>query len=254
MADGIPIAYSELLYLLAMCQNPSVIRATWLSLFCFSACYGLVYNKLFPSPAHVVEACLLITSLRLFSTNQYYIALGLSLIACLFKPSIPYLFVVLYSVVIALKCHFSLRRVILAVVPAASMALLIIIQYRLQALIDTQIPLRAKQAFATLNLGFFFGEGKYLWAPPGANIKFYIGTPGSSYVFILLIIAYYLGVIVLRPRLLNSKHVLVASITGIVHIIFILYFYGYATSYLSYSYFAYAICGHFYPVLLFAIS
>jgi hypothetical protein len=192
--------------------------------------------------AHAGEAALICHALAEHAYGRRSRALAI-LTACLFmKPVMAYVYGFLL-VLLIVRSEGILRLVRSATAAALTGALLIMglaAWLGPEAVIRSLSPMRGVDSYRTLNYGFFFGIGQPFWYPEEVKLRYYLFSTAGHYLAgsIILVAASVTSIWQLARRRLASDDVNteIVACCGIMHISFLMYFYGAPFSWCYYYY------------------
>lgn len=206
------------------------------ALYLVSCAALLTIPRGFPSPAHALEAALLMNAIADHAAGRLNRSLALVVVAVFVKPSLGYVYglILLALILIGWPGGASRwRRLLPAAGIGAALVLLLAAVYGWEPLFRTQIPLDAMQAYRDAGFGFLFGSGQAFWWPDEPTFNYYgSGIPGiwlaSSVV--LLVSA---GRLLRRYR--DPAANVVLTCAGL-HLLFVLVLFGNQWSWIYYPY------------------
>ncbi len=203
----------------------------------------------YPNFAHVLEATLLTWAIAEQARGARGNALALAAIASLAKPSMAYLYGAILIVMSAAgldQDRFGAgklswpRMVSRGAIVWAAGAVLLAAVYGLRPMVNTALPLQGLQAYRALHFGFFTGEGRFFWHPPGVRIGYYLGTVAG---FWIIATAYLLGygagavpAMMRRSEVGWSWAAEIAVTCAVMQVAFVTLFFGGPFSYFYYPY------------------
>ncbi|MEJ5275045.1 MAG: hypothetical protein WHU94_03955, partial [Thermogemmata sp.] len=144
------------------------------------------------TPVHILEPALLINALAAQVRGRYAIALALTTLAALMKPSLAYVYGLLLLVQILggwmpqQVDRLSWRQRLSMLLPAAGVGAVVsaiaVAYFGLDRFIQTQIPLTASRAYADFRFGFFYGVGREMWWPQEWTPAHYFFTIAGAWL------------------------------------------------------------------------
>ena len=190
----------------------------------------------FPSPAHALEAALLMCALADHAAGRLGRALALVVVAVFVKPSLGYVYGLILLVLIltgwpggASRWKRLLPALGVGVLLASGLSIL----YGWKPLLDTQLPFVAMEAYRDAGFGFFRGTGQGFWLPEEPTFEYYRDSiPGlwlASSVVLLV------SAIRLLPRFREPTASLVL-IFAVLHFTFVCLLFGNRWSWIYYPY------------------
>jgi hypothetical protein len=154
-----------------------------------------------PIPAsnfvHLLEPILLSLAIAAYARGKPTLALALATAVVFEKPSLAYpcgLLLVLDAVTAAIRAGREevvavlIRRLLPAAVTGLFLGGVFALRYGLASLFATLFPVDGLSVYQAEGYGFFFGRGRLFWNPPGANVKFYIGTQTGFWLAATLVL------------------------------------------------------------------
>gem|GEM_PF-1970471 len=197
---------------------------------------------------HAIEPFFICLALSEQLAGRKKYALVVLIFSIFTKASLSYFYIllllILYSIDL-LKHKRNILDAIYQLIPASvtflAMSFWIIINYGLTALIHSLIPLQAAKDYKQPEFGFFGGGGKGFFAPPGMKFSYYIGTGVSLWV-ILSIVLLISSILLYRKIIknnINGDIVRIAEVqitTLLLHLGFIIFFFGHNSSWCYYAY------------------
>ena len=205
------------------------------------SCAGLsAIARGFPSPAHAIEAALLMTALAEHAAGRLHRALLLTVLAVFFKPSLGYVYGLLL-VGLILREPDRWKKLLPAAITGGIVFLLLSVCFGIEAVIRTQIPLEAMKAYANEGFGFIKGSGRDFWLPPQSkrNFDYYFGgVAGTWLIASALLLASAIGLI---RRYREPVAGMVVS-CAVLHFTFVLALFGNQFTWIYYTYILFAGC------------
>jgi hypothetical protein len=136
----------------------------------------------FPSPAHALEAALLMNALADHAAGKLRRALALTVVAVFVKPALGYFYGLILLVLIFTKRSEGASRWH-ALLPATGVGvavlLVLVATFGWHAVWRTQIPTSGMRVYGDSGHGFFFGTGQLFWWPEWPHWHYYLdGVPG----------------------------------------------------------------------------
>ncbi|MFZ2062618.1 MAG: hypothetical protein WAU82_16530 [Candidatus Binatus sp.] len=195
---------------------------------------------------HYLEATLLSVALLLHAQGKREGSLAFATAACFTKPSMAYWYglLLLIFLVVDLKRQGKLYfpSLVSALAPAAftglALAVLLVIRFGWIPLISSLLPLTASRNYQVLHFGWpELAQFLYL---PSARLGYYIGTPVTFW----LCATFYLtaSVVAVCWRFLRNRAPIpgnfeIVLTCALMHLGYVVFFYGSATSWANYAYF-----------------
>ncbi len=212
---------------------------------------------------HPLEALLLLWAIAEQAVGRRPRALAICT-ACVFvKPSMAYVYGLLLLIWTIIECYRHecrwsglLRRTAPAMVTGVLMAAAMIWRFGIQSLLLTIVPITGMRTYKDTHFGFFSGSGLRFWSPAFHPWYYYIITPAGIWLAMSAILLWVLLIRGLRqrnpPENIGKRHYVGGLITdwvhapsrfmetalsiGIMHIAFVLGFYGWKYAWEYYSY------------------
>lgn len=212
---------------------------------------------------HPLEALLLLWAIAEQAGGRRQRALAICT-ACLFvKPSMAYVYGLLLVIWTIIDCYRHerrwsglLRRTAPAMVTGVLMAAAMIWRFGIQSLLLTIVPITGMRTYKDTHFGFFSGSGLQFWSPAYHPWYYYIITPAGVWLAMSAILLWVLLIRGLRqkqsPENIGKRHYVGGLITdwvhtpnrlmetalsiAIMHIAFVLGFYGWKYAWEYYSY------------------
>jgi hypothetical protein len=202
------------------------------ALFLISCAALAAIPRGFPSPAHALEAALLMLALSEQAAGRLDRALLLTVLAVFIKPSLGYVLgLILVAMILRQPNRWKLLR------PAAFVGAVIaaILAYRFspEALIRTQLPFDAMKAYENAGFGFLTGSGQRFWRPVGADFNYYFyGVPG---IWLISSLVLFLSAV---PALIRWREPWAAFVLTcvVLHATFVFVMFGNEWSWIYYTY------------------
>ena len=212
---------------------------------------------------HPLEALLLLWAIAEQAGGRRQRALAICT-ACLFvKPSMAYVYGLLLVIWTIIDCYRHerrwsglLRSTAPAMVTGVLMAAAMIWRFGIQSLLLTIVPITGMRTYKDTHFGFFSGSGLQFWSPAYHPWYYYIITPAGVWLAMSAILLWVLLIRGLRqkqsPENIGKRHYVGGLITdwvhtpnrlmetalsiAIMHIAFVLGFYGWKYAWEYYSY------------------
>jgi hypothetical protein len=195
------------------------------------------------TPVHILEPALLIHALAAQVRGRYAIALTLTTLAALIKPSLAYV----YGLVLLVQIlggwlpqqadRLPWRQRFSMLLPATGVGVavsaIVVAYFGLDRFIQTQIPLTASRAYADFQFGFFHGVGREMWWPQEWTPAHYFFTIAGAWITASIILV--IGTLVSLRYLHTASGRFVAT-CGILHIVFVCFLFGNEWSWIYYPY------------------
>jgi len=212
-------------------------RASWALI---AATIPFAFQPLFPSFVHGLERMFLVWALAAHTKQQRPFALALLVAACLAKPALGYFYGLVLLIEIALDIwrkeeSFWLpfgKACLPAIATTCGLGLWLSMEFGMESLLRTLLPLSGAASYRTMNFGFF-GEGRNFWNPPGARLGYYLGTPAGFWILSSLLV-FAIGLVALvRPFKAPCREILVTI--ALLHLAFISLMFGHAYNWTQYA-------------------
>lgn len=160
-------AFCALAIAFGAARTMAALQLRWLPSLYLIACSALVaIPRGFPSPSHALEAALLMNAIAEHAAGRLHRALLLALLAVLFKPSLGYVYGLYLVIAILRHPQPGLPRW-RGLVPAAIAGVALVAglsaMYGFEAVVRTQLPFTAMDAYRDADFGFFRGVGREFW-------------------------------------------------------------------------------------------
>jgi hypothetical protein len=190
----------------------------------------------FPSPAHALEAALLVNAIAEHAAGRLGCSLALVVIAAFVKPALAYVYGLILLVLILSRWQGGAsrwRRLLPAAVTGVTLLIVLTTQYGWTAVVRTQIPLDGMRVYSDGGVGFFFGAGQLFWLPEEPTARYYfLGVPG---IWLASSIILLVSAVRLLPRLREPVANVVIT-CAILHLTFVCVLFGNQWSWIYYSY------------------
>ena len=218
---------------IGMARTLSAVKMRLLpSLFLISCAALSAIPRGFPSPAHALEAALLMTALAEHAAGRLHRSLALVTLAAFVKPSLGYVYgVILIGLILSEASRW--KRLLPAAFIGAALLVALTVRFGWEAVVRTQLPFDAMKAYEKANFGFCFGSGRPFWLPANPEFDYYFG--GVAAVWLLS--SAVLGITALRllPRFREPAASL-AIACAILHFTFVFVLFGNEWSWIYYTY------------------
>lgn len=225
------------------------IGVTGLALLLLS--FGFAYQSSYPSLTHCIEVVILAHALACQVSGSNRGALALATVAVFDKPAMGYVYgaLLLFLILIELRRQPSTARdFIEALVPAAIvfmvLSTMLVAVYGARSFLLTIVPIEGVSNYRALHFGFIHGEGRYLWNPVARVVPYFLDIPGfwmaSTLYLIVAAVVQVMG-FVRRKSLTRLGESIITC--AILHLSFVLLFYGPLVSWYYYSFLLTIGCG-----------
>ena len=242
-------AICDLVFALGLARFADVLRLRWPALLLIAVCvpFSIIMDI---TLAHALERVLIVWALAAQADRRRSHALVLVTAAALVKPSMGFVygFLLLIFIVTALWKDSKLTAssvarevqsaaVTLLVVLAASIAL-----YGVPATVRLSLPLTGVEIYRAANNGFFTGSGRGFWYFPGVHLGYYLGTVVAFWfaASVFLIAGGCSSALAVLANFRNREDPAPArELTlscALLHVAFIVFFFGNSSSWTSYPY------------------
>jgi MFS family permease len=206
--------------------------------------FGLAFQSSYPNLAHCIEAVILAHALAAQARGSYRNALALATTAVFVKPSMGYIFGAVLLVLMALEIRRNrggMRDFIAAAFPSAvifgAASVVLIGVYGARSFLFTIVPIEGVSLYRAVNFGLA-SSGRYLWDPLARPIPmFFIDISG----FWIASTAYLIVAAILQAwswmrgeELSRAGEVIITS--AVLHLSFMVFFFGGGASWIYYSY------------------
>ncbi|MFO0951305.1 MAG: hypothetical protein U0835_09175 [Isosphaeraceae bacterium] len=205
----------------------------------------LALRVFMPNLTHGIEAALMSHALAEQARSRYGRALVLATACCFTKPSMGYP----YGLILLIFATWDHRRALLGrgywagvILPPALAALAlagwVVWAYGAEALFRTILPLSSMKTYKHFNYGFF-GAGRDFWRPPGATLRYYLGTAAGFWIAgsVVLLAAAAVALVRMAVRRHWGKVHEILVTCALVHVVFVATMFGNAWSWFYYFYF-----------------
>ena len=240
-----PMAQGMLCLVCAVASTHAVIRfaraaqlqrpALWLLLVCSPLA---IMPGFYPSPTHALEHALLISALACQASGRRATALALATVCLFVKPTLA----ACYGPILVAVILFGVRptpaswtKRLCELVPAAIVGLaigtLLTMQFGLEPLWATLLPIDGARFYASQNFGFF-GAGRQFWWPEPFNALFYFLNPAPLFLVGSLVLA--LGTFRTARRGREADSTLITC--ALLHFAFVFFLFGNEMSWKYYPY------------------
>jgi hypothetical protein len=190
----------------------------------------------FPSPAHALEAALLMSAIADHASGWPGRALMLVVVAVFVKPALGYVYglILLALILSGWPGEASRWRRLLPAAGVGAVLLVALVEvFGWGPVLSTQLPFTAMKAYSETSVGFFFGVGQLFWLPEYPSPWYYFtGVPGVWLASSLVLLASAL-------RFLPRYREPAASITltcAVLHLVFVTELFGNQWSWIYYPY------------------
>lgn len=203
------------------------------SVFLIACMPMIVIPRGFPSPAHALEAALLMLALAEHAKGRLDRSLVLAVLAVLAKPSLGYFYGLLLVVSILTGWPGGAsrwRRLCPAAAVAAGMLGLLTAIFGVEPLLKTLLPLDGMKVYSDEGVGFLFGAGKLFWLPAEPKLEYYFGIPG---IWLASTAVLFLAALRLLPRI-RETGANVAITCALLHGVFVFLLFGNQWSWIYY--------------------
>jgi hypothetical protein len=210
---------------------------------------GFAVRASYPSLAQGLEAVLLSCALAEQTAGKHRRALVLASVAVFAKPSMGYAYSLL---IIVFACrNLGAERLIsrtlhvigLALATSTAIAIVLAWFYGLTALINTILPLEGATAYRVLHYGFFNDAGRQFWNPHGVSWLIYLVDVSGFWIAgtLFLICSGVVAILSLASDAsaaeLESRRNEAIATCALLHLAFIVLFFGNQWSWIYYAYF-----------------
>ncbi len=204
---------------------------------------GYAFQATYINLAHAIEAVLLCHGLAQQARGSRASALALVTAAAFAKPSMGYIYGLLLVILIVhdlVRAGFDVRRLLTTLAPAAivfvSLAVLLSCVYGVRTFLHTALPIEGATAYHSLNFGLM-ASGRGLWDPKGLPWIFYfIDVAGFWIASTLFLFGSAVLLILINVRD-SARRTEVVLTCAILHLAFLVLFFGNQWSWIYYSYF-----------------
>ncbi len=207
------------------------------SLYLISTSALFTIPRGFPSPAHAFEAALLMNAVADHAAGRLGGALVLVLLAVFVKPSLGYVYGAILVVAILRRPYEGIARWRL-LLPAAGVGLALVAGlsalYSFPAVIRTQMPFTAMDAYRDADFGFFLGIGRGFWSREEPSLQFFLNDVAGIWLVSSVLL------VLLALRALPRYREPAAQITltcAALHLVFVCVLFGNRWSWFYYPYF-----------------
>jgi hypothetical protein len=206
---------------------------------------GYSFQATYINFAHAIEAVLLSQALAEQARGSRTKALAFASAAVFAKPSMGYVYGLLLVALIfrdLRRSGFSFRRLLTELAPAAfvflGLATVVSLTYGPQTFLHTVLPIEGVSNYRALNFGLM-AAGRGLWDPKGLPWIFYFIDVSGFWIAGTLFL---FGSTLLRPgnrdgEQLSNRRAELTLTCAILHLAFLLLFFGNQWSWIYYSYF-----------------
>lgn len=199
----------------------------------------------YPNLAHAFEAALLCNAIAQQAHGRRSVALMFATIAIFAKPVMGFVYgFVLLVISFSSRERRTMKQAARTLAPSAVVSLafciLLATAYGLRPLLSTILPVTGARAYGLSGYGILH-SGRYFLFFPGARVGYYLGTPVLFWIAgsVLLITAGCgcLRILFARPAFQQISRIEELVLTcATLHLIFVLFFYGDASSWTYYCY------------------
>jgi hypothetical protein len=225
------------------------IGATGLALLIVS--FGFAYQSSYISLTHCIETVILAHALAAQVGRSYRGALALATVAVLDKPSMGYVYGALLLLLIALRFRREsrtlrdfIRVILLAATIFVVLITVVIAVYGMRSFLLTIMPIEGLSNYRAVHYSFIHGTGEYLWNPMGRIIAYFLDVPGFWMASTLYLIV---AAVVQAKRFVRLGSVTrggeVIVICAVLHLSFVLFFFGPPVTWFYYSFLLAIGCG-----------
>ncbi|MCS7318120.1 MAG: hypothetical protein NZZ41_07455 [Candidatus Dojkabacteria bacterium] len=211
--------------------------------FLFMAALPFVIYQMPPlSFAHILESIFISLAIYMQIRNKIQIALLFIIISVSVKPALGYVYGLLLSLQLisyGIRENKSFIEVVYKFLPSVFIILLVLvilsIRYGITPLLNTLLPFNAQQVYKYENFGFFTGQGRIFWNPPGANYRYYLGNPVGFWLVATIVLNIAIFIIIIKyTNYVYMKYVVISI--SVLHNIFIFIAFGHNYSWTYYMY------------------
>lgn len=206
------------------------------ALFLVACSALLTIPRGFPSPAHALEAALLMTAVTEHAAGRPGRALVPVVVAVFVKPSLGYVYgLILVGLILSGWPGGAARWKRL--LPAAGMGLALlaalVAAFGRGPVVRTQIPVGGMTVYSDGGVGFFFGAGRLFWLPEEPTATYYLGgVPG---IWLLSSVVLLVSAVRVLPRFREpAANVTIAC--AALHLAFVVLLFGNRWSWIYYPY------------------
>jgi len=205
---------------------------------------GFAFQSSYPNLAQALEATLLCHAIAEQARGSRINALAIATAAIFAKPSMGYIYGLLLIILIVrdlARTGVTPRRLIDTFAPAAivflTLATTLCLVYGGQAFIRTALPVEGATAYHTLNFGLM-GSGRALWDPKGVPWTYYLVDAVGFWIASGAVL-FAAALLQLRARYaekLPARRGEIIVTCAILHLAFLILFFGNQWSWIYYSY------------------
>jgi hypothetical protein len=190
----------------------------------------------FPSPAHALEAALLMTAIAEHADGRLGRALVCVTVAVLVKPSLGYVYGLIFVGLILAGWPGGAsrwRRLFPAAGVGITLVLVLAAAFGWGPVARTLVPLDGMKVYSDQGVGFFFGSGRLFWVPEEPTAEYYLGgVPG---IWLASSVVLLVSAIRVLPRFREPA----ANVTltcAALHLAFVVLLFGNRWSWIYYPY------------------
>ncbi len=201
------------------------------------ACAALIaIPRGFPSPAHALEAALLMNAIADHAAGRLSRALVLVVIAVFVKPSLGYVYgLILLALILSgwPGGESRWRRLLPATGIGVAMLVALIAVFGWNAVVHTQIPVGGMKVYGDGGVGFFFGAGRLFWLPEKPYFRYYWESVAGIWLSSSVVL---LGSAIWLLRRFREPAANVVLTCTVLHLVFVCLLFGNQWSWIYYSY------------------
>jgi hypothetical protein len=164
----------------------------WIGVMFLIAALPLTFPPTYPSLAHGLEAVLITHALASQAKGRRDHALALAGLAALAKPSMGYVYGALLLALIVLSHRGRAGSITRDLRPTVAVlggtGLTLAAVFGPATLIGSLLPGATAELYKHAHYGFFRGNGRDFWLPPGAGLRHYVGTPRGYWLAATLLL------------------------------------------------------------------